>query len=574
MANDAGRGMGEDDYSEAARERRRRAASVYGRIGTLTSQARGVREARQRGREAATWGDPMGVEPSEAGPHGGAWGGPGAPGRTVPQTVREAAAWSWRMLVIGAVAYLLVRVLAMVPIVTIPFVVALLLTAVLAPVQRWLRDRLRVPHSLAAFGALLLGVGIISLIGWFVGTQVRTNAPRMASQLSVTLDFLATWVQRGPLQISDAQVEQYGEELQRAIAANQERLVSGALSTLSAVSHLLAGMLLLLLATFFLLRDGDRIWGWVLSLLPLASRARTDAVGRFGWRTLGGFMRGQTIIAFLHGSTVFVVLVVLQVPMALALSVLILVGSYIPILGMTVTGTLCVIVSLIEHGPAAAIVVAITIIVLIQLEAHLLQPLIMARTVEVHPLGVAMAVLAGTTLGGIAGALFAVPIVAFLNATIRAAHMPLRQDARGHAVVGPVRAAGQASDDRLGVEGAAPDATRGSTARPPSDGHDDQADDDVPDRWPSSEPRGAAVGGADRGGAEQGAAGQGGTAEGPSGEDRAGNDRAGNDRAGEDHADEDHADKDHADEDRAGQGGAERHGAARSARATPAAHTT
>lgn len=481
--------MGEDDYSEAARERRGRAASVYGRIGTLTSQAREVREARQRGRApATTWGDPVGVESSETEPQTGSWGGPGAPGRTVPQTVREAAAWSWRVLVIGAVAYLLVRVLAMVPIVTVPFVVALLLTAVLAPVQRWLRDRLRVPHSLAAFGALLLGVGVISLIGWFVGTQVRTNAPRMAEQLSVTLDFLATWVQRGPLQISDAQVEQYGEELQRAIAANQERLVTGALSTLSAVSHLLAGMLLLLLATFFLLRDGDRIWRWALSLLPPQSRARTDAVGRFGWRTLGGFMRGQTIIAFLHGTTVFVVLVVLQVPMALALAVLILVGSYIPILGMTVTGTLCVIVSLIEHGPAAAIVVAITIIVLIQLEAHLLQPLIMARTVEVHPLGVAMAVLAGTTLGGIAGALFAVPIVAFLNATIRAAHMPLRQDARGHAVVGPMARPGpDQAGPHAGVAGA-PEAPRAA-----DDGRltEDPADDDVPDRWPGDEaPRG------------------------------------------------------------------------------------
>lgn len=360
---------------------------------------------------------------------------PAGQGRTVPIVIREAAQWSWRLLLIGAVGYLLVRGLAMVPMVTIPFVVALLLTAVLGPVQRWLRDRLRVPHSLAAFLALLVGVGFLGLIGWFVGTQVSTNAPKMADQLMATVEYLAAWLRHGPLQISDEQVNQYGVELQTAIAANQERLVSGALSTLSALSHLLAGGLLLLLATFFLLRDGDLIWGWAMSLLPVASRARIDLVGRFGWRTLGGFMRGQTIIAFLHASTVFVLLVVLNVPMAAALSVLIFVGSYIPILGMTVTGTLCIIVSLIEHGPAAAIVVAITIVVLIQLEAHLLQPFIMARTVEVHPLGVAMAVLAGTTLGGIAGALFAVPTVAFLNATIRAAHMPLRLDDSGHVVL-------------------------------------------------------------------------------------------------------------------------------------------
>ena len=111
--------------------------------------------------------------------------------------------------------------------------------------------------------------------------------------------------------------------------------------------------------------------------------------------------------------------------MALTTGVLVFVGSFIPLIGMTVTGIFCIIVSLIEHGPAAATVVAITIVVLVQLEAHLLQPLIMSRNVEVHPLGVALAVLAGTSVAGVAGALFAVPIVAFANATLRAVHLPL-----------------------------------------------------------------------------------------------------------------------------------------------------
>lgn len=441
--------MQQDDLPNADGESRGRATSVYGRLESFTSQAREARlsraaRLRQRPTHPVEWDDTDDLRDGRLAGGGpgaddpGAGGTPGAilsSGRTVPDSMREAAAWCWRFLVIGAVVLVVIKLLAMMPIVTIPFVVALLLTAVLAPVQRWLRDRVGVPHSLAAFCALLVGVGVIGLITGFIYTQVRTNAPRLAEQLTAMFDVAAQWFQRGPLQLSDAQVEQYSQELQRALTANQERLVSGALSTLSALSHVLAGALLLLLATFFLLRDGDRIWSWALSLLPQSSRARLDAVGRFGWRTLGGFMRGQTIIALLHASTVFVVLVILRVPMATALSVLIFVGSYIPILGMTVTGTLCVVVSLIEHGPAAAFVVAVTILVLIQVEAHLLQPFIMARTVEVHPLGVAMAVLAGTTFGGIAGALFAVPIVAFLNATIRAAHLPIRRDAWGHAVV-------------------------------------------------------------------------------------------------------------------------------------------
>lgn len=438
-----------DDESDAAQARRRPGAAVYERLGSLTREARARIREPQRG-----WEPGVVLVPGED--------VSGTTGRTVPDTLKEAASWSWRVLLVGALLYVVVRFLASVPIVTVPFVVALLLTAVLAPVQRWLRDRCRVPHSLAAFLALLVGIAVIGLIGSFVGTQISTNAPRMGQQIVWTADQLAHWLRTGPLGISEEQVAQYGAELRAVITRNQESLLTGALSTLSALSHAVGGALLLVLATFFLLRDGDIIWRWVLSMLPRRSRVRLDHMGRFGWRTLGGFMRGQTIIAFLHATTIFVVLMLLHVPMAVALSILIFVGSYIPILGMTVTGTLCVVASLIEDGPAAAIIVAVTIVVLIQLEAHLLQPLIMARTVEVHPLGVAMAVLAGTTVGGIAGALFAVPLVAFLNATVRAAHMMPADDT---APASPASADAYAGDD----EEPASVAAGAREAAPPAD---------------------------------------------------------------------------------------------------------
>lgn len=354
---------------------------------------------------------------------------PSAPvGHTVPGGLKEAAAWSWRILMVAALVYVAARALSHVPIVTIPFITSLLLAAVLTPVRRWLHVKGRIPHSIAAFIALLIGVTAIVAIFWFIVGQVRNNAPRMIEGFVSFVEQASVWLRDGPLQMNDEQVAGYADEISAFLTRNQESLVSGALSTLSTLTHLIGGFLLLLLTTFFLLRDGETIWSWTLSLLPRRSRRRLDQVGRAGWHTVGGFVRGQTVIAFLHASTIFVLLWVLHVPMALALSVLILVASYVPILGMTVAGLFCVIVSLIEHGPGAALVVAIAILVLVQLEAHLLQPLIMAHHVEVHPLGVAIAVLAGTTIGGIAGALFAVPLVAFVNATIRATATPLPPD--------------------------------------------------------------------------------------------------------------------------------------------------
>ena len=142
--------------------------------------------------------------------------------------------------------------------------------------------------------------------------------------------------------------------------------------------------------------------------------------GRAGWGTLGGYMRGQVLIALFHGISVMIMLFVLRVPLAAALGVLIFLGSFVPLVGLTVTGALCVVVALLEHGVTAGIVVGVAIIVLVQLEAHLLQPLIMSRSVEVHPLAIALSVLTGTILAGIVGALLAVPFVAFLNSTMHA----------------------------------------------------------------------------------------------------------------------------------------------------------
>jgi len=155
-------------------------------------------------------------------------------------------------------------------------------------------------------------------------------------------------------------------------------------------------------------------------LLPKTAHERVDVAGHAGWHTFGGYMRGQLIIALFHGISVSILLFILRVPLAAALGVLIFLGSFIPLVGLTVAGAFAVAVAGLEHGLTSAIVVAVAIIVLVQVEAHLLQPLIMSRSVEVHPLGIALAVITGTLLGGIVGALLAVPLVAFLNTTFHA----------------------------------------------------------------------------------------------------------------------------------------------------------
>jgi predicted PurR-regulated permease PerM len=345
--------------------------------------------------------------------------------------VRVAAAWSWRLIVIGFALYLLAKVFVKVELVAFSFVLALFLTAVLHPVERGLRKMLPGPKSLPAALALLIGIAALSGIGWFVVWQISTHSNQLGDQITHFVDQTKDWLQTGPLHVKSADLDKLSENITDAIKSHQGELISGAIATLRTVAEALAALLLILLSTFFLLRDGDLIWGFVLKLFPSRAQARLDTAGRAGWRTLGGYMRGQTLIALIHGISIAAVLLVLRVPLAAALGVLIFLGSFIPIIGLTVTGALCVAITLLEHGVTGAIVVGVAIIVLAQLEAHLMQPIIMSRSVEVHPLAIALSVITGTTLGGIPGALIAVPLVAFLNTTVRALRQqPVGPDAR------------------------------------------------------------------------------------------------------------------------------------------------
>lgn len=339
--------------------------------------------------------------------------------QAVTWPVRVAAAWMWRLLLIAAGIYVFARIFGRVELVAFSFVIALFLTSVLHPLEMALR-RVPGPRSVSAALALLIGLALLAGIGYFVSWQISTHSAQLGDQISQFVRQTRDWLRNGPLHLQSKDLDRIAENITNSIKQNQGQLVSGAIQTVRTVLETLGAILLILLSTFFLLRDGEQIWNWTLRLFPRAAHDRVDVAGRVGWRTLGGYMRGQLLIALFHGISVMILLFILRVPLAAALGVLIFLGSFVPLIGLTVTGALCVAVAALEHGLTAGIVVAIAIIVLVQLEAHLLQPVIMSRSVEVHPLGIALAVVTGTILAGIVGALLAVPFVAFLNATIQA----------------------------------------------------------------------------------------------------------------------------------------------------------
>jgi predicted PurR-regulated permease PerM len=336
----------------------------------------------------------------------------------IPRAVRVAGAWSWRIILFVAAIYLLLRVVALLRIVVIPVVVALLLAALFQPVTAWLRKR-GMNRSLAAvlvlLGALIVvsgGLGLI--INTFVG-QVGT----LSSQVGDGVQEVQNWLARGPLHVSQQQLNDMITHLRQSITSNQGALTTGALNTATTVGELGAGFFLTLFTLFFFLRDGGDIWRFLCRLLPRAARVPTARAGHYSWHTLVSYVHATVLVAFVDAIGIGTGVAILQVPLALPLAALVFLGAFIPVVGATVTGVVAVLVALVTVGPVKALIVLGVVIAVQQLEGHVLQPLIMGRAVALHPLAVILSIASGVVIAGIVGGLVAVPLLAVLNTAIR-----------------------------------------------------------------------------------------------------------------------------------------------------------
>ncbi|MEO3821776.1 AI-2E family transporter [Plantactinospora sp. B24E8] len=336
----------------------------------------------------------------------------------VPHALRIAAAWSWRLIVIGLVAWALLKVIGTIRIVIIPLAIALLLSALLAPAAGWLL-RARFPRSLAT--AVVLVAGLAAVVGTLtlVVNEFVRGVPDLSRKTTDGIRQIQDWLRTGPLHMSDRQLDSYIEQGERWLNENTQSLTSGAVSTAATVAELLTGALLVLFATFFFLRDGGKIWRFIVRLLPVAARWRVDDAGRASWNTLVAYVRATVLVAFIDAVGIGIFLVVFDIPFAFPLAALVFLGAFIPIVGATLSGAVAVLVALVDSGWVTALIILGVVIGVQQVEGHILQPLIMGRAVAIHPLAVIVAIAAGVVLAGIVGALVSVPLVAVLNTAVR-----------------------------------------------------------------------------------------------------------------------------------------------------------
>lgn len=342
---------------------------------------------------------------------------------SVSPGMRIAAAWSWRVLVVAAALALIGYLIIQLRLIAIPFFVAVVLSALLVPFARWLQSR-GWPKSLTVAVATATLLVVVGGLLTLVVVQVRSGIPDLQRQTRVRVDDLTDWLRGEPLRLSTADINGYLDELWSGIQRNSSGLVTGAVSVGSTAAHVLAGVLIVLFSTIFILIDGRRIFAWVVRLFPRKARRAVYGAGEAGWSTLTRFVKVQIFVAFVDavgiGLGAFIIGLFFPggFPLVLPIAVLVFLGSFIPVVGAVLTGALAVFVALVFLGPVPAVIMLGVVILVQQIEGHVLQPFVMGTAVKVHPLAVVLGVAGLGFLGGLAGAFFAVPILAMANVMV------------------------------------------------------------------------------------------------------------------------------------------------------------
>ncbi|MGV9247777.1 AI-2E family transporter [Streptomyces sp. NPDC003710] len=338
--------------------------------------------------------------------------------RTVPW-LRVAAAYAWRLILVGIVVYGVFTILGRFQLIAVALFLALVITSVLRPVAdlltRWL------PRSLTVAVALIGSILVLFTILALVGDAVAGESAKLAEEFRGGIRQIERWLERPPFRLSPRKLSDLQQQIVSYLSAHRANLLNNAISGLSRIVELVTGVALALFSSVFFLHSGERLWRWTRDqLLPRTARAAWDRAGHAAWRTFAGYTRGIIIVAASNAALVGIALFALRVPLALPLTLLEFFATFVPLVGSPVALAVATVVALAGRGPLTAAAVLLLIVVIGQIEGHLLHPLVMSWAVRLHPLVVAVSVIGGSIVAGVIGAVVAVPFISVVWSVMQA----------------------------------------------------------------------------------------------------------------------------------------------------------
>lgn len=338
----------------------------------------------------------------------------------VPPALETAAGWSWRIIVITALVLGIGWVAIKLSIIIVSLMVALLIAVILEPMTSKLRNRWGWPPALAAtvgvFGLLILILGLLIGAGTGIVAGVSDLAGQVSQGVATLIDLL---VQKFPnLQVT---LNDGWAKVQSTIQNNATTLLGGVASVGSSLTSFLTGFILTLFALFFFLKDGRRLWHWIVRATPHSQHDRVNEAGIRAWVTIGNYTRTQAFVAAVDAVGIGVVAMLLRTPFSLAfpIAVVVFLFSFVPIVGAFISGFLAILIVLVNtQSVPMALLMLVGVLAVQQIEGNILQPILQGNALNMHALAIVLIVAAGSAVAGIVGALFAVPLAAAINTAI------------------------------------------------------------------------------------------------------------------------------------------------------------
>jgi predicted PurR-regulated permease PerM len=297
--------------------------------------------------------------------------------------------------------------------VVLPCVAALLLSALLQPLLARLR-RLGLPNLAATWCTLLAAIAVLAGAGFLAATRTSADYPTLVNELRHSVRELQSWLAGPPLHLRQASLNDLSRRALAFLKQHQSTVAGTVVTGGKIALEILAGTALMLFVTFFFLKDGDRIWAWLVSFFSPDGRERVNRAGFAAWQALVYYVRGTIAVAAIHAVVIGFALWALGVPLLVPLVILVFLAAFVPLVGILVAGALAAAVTLGTKGWIAAVVLVVIFILENQLESHLLQPIVVGRMVRLHPLAIILVLAVGGVVAGIPGAVVAVPTAAAL----------------------------------------------------------------------------------------------------------------------------------------------------------------
>ncbi len=379
--------------------------------------------------------------------------------REVNPRLRQVSDYAWRLLLLAAVAYVMFLVLLRFELIFIALFISLIFTSLMRPPVNAMSKV--IPRALALLVAAFGGLGLVGGLFWLVGNSVADESSSLGTEFRGGVDQIETWLEKKPFNVSPSTLSNLQGKLTSYISSHRTTLISEAVNNAGRLVDVLTVLALAVFCSIFFTHSGDKMWHWFQDQLPTTVRSTWQRCGHVAWHSFAGYTRGIILVSLANAIMVGIALWLLGVPLVLPLTMLEFVASFIPLAGSPIAMAVATVVALASKGVTTAVIVLVLIVVFGQIEGHVLQPFVMGWSVRLHPVAVAVSVIAGTLSAGLLGAVVAVPLVSIAWAVLK--------ELRAEAADGTLGAGAEPGDSPPSSLDAEPEAVRAERERENAD---------------------------------------------------------------------------------------------------------